>query len=292
MRRFLELYLNHHRLIGSSPKTIRYHQSTITLLIDFLKRKKHSLQFEDFKIEDARLWIADQMMRGLSDYSVRTRIRSISAWCRWLLEEEWIETNPLAKLKTIKVKEKHKDVLRPEDVDRLLKGCDRKTERGLRDYAIMMLLFSTGLRAAELVGLNIDDIHWADLLITIRRGKGGKVRPIPLGPKVGKALQKYIGKRTAGPIFLGVTTKKRLTTWGLHDTLERRGATAGINAHPHSWRHSAAIAYLRNGGKVHTLRTMLGHSSYEMTLHYARLVGIDLIDGHVSADPTLSLESK
>lgn len=159
----------------------------------------------------------------------------------------------------------------------------------------MLLLFSTGLRAAEIVGLREADIDADQGLLVVRRGKGGKFRVVPLGRPVEKALLKYLAhpRREQQPqgnsLFLtdegdpmGVNTLQLM--------LRRRGRQAGAHATPHKWRHSAAIQYLRGGGRVEALKAMLGHSTLDMTLHYARLAGADLTMAHERADPVKSLK--
>ncbi len=166
---------------------------------------------------------------------------------------------------------------------------------GARDFAIMLLLFSTGLRVAEVSGLHIDDVDADKGLVLMRHGKGGKFRVVPLGYTVAKAIDKYLRHpqrregAAQGTLFLA-DDRTPLTTNGLQLMLKRRGGAIGIHANPHKWRHSAAIQYLRSGGKVEALKTMLGHSTLDMTLHYARIAGVDLAEAHATADPARSLK--
>lgn len=74
--------------------------------------------------------------------------------------------------------------------------------------------------------------------------------------------------------------------------LRRRGRRAGVHANPHKWRHSAAIQYLRGGGRIETLKALLGHTTLDMTLHYARIAGVDLTSAHAVADPARSLKTR
>ena len=133
-------------------------------------------------------------------------------------------------------------------------------------------------------------------LATIRQGKGKKSRVIPLGPKVEKALTRYLDytnrpDNSDGPLFLTDDGEPRAYT-DLKEVFKRKERKTGIHANPHKFRHSAAIQYLRSGGRVETLRTMLGHSTLDMTLHYARIAGVDLTAAHETADPTKALKSK
>jgi integrase/recombinase XerD len=78
----------------------------------------------------------------------------------------------------------------------------------------------------------------------------------------------------------------------LREMLRRRGNLVGIQANPHKFRHSFAVAYLRNGGKLETLRAIMGHSNFGITLHYARIAGVDIAEAHEEADPTKKLKSR
>lgn len=194
-------------------------------------------------------------------------------------------------MKVPKADDKAKDVLSPNEVDKLLATCNKKTLTGRRDFAIMLLLFSTGLRASELLIIQAEDVDWTRGLIVIRRGKGGKFRMVPLGPKVERALDRYLDGRTTGPLFL-TQDNQPLRFYGLLELLRRHGNKAGVHANPHKWRHSAAIQYLRSGGRVENLRAMLGHTTLDMTLHYARIAGVDLAEAHQTVDPTKTLKTR
>ncbi len=131
----------------------------------------------------------------------------------------------------------------------------------------------------------------------MHRGKGGKFRVVPLGRAVERALYKYLDhpKRRkqgdTGYIFLNQGGEP-LALDGLQAALLRHGERAGIHCNAHKFRHTAAIAYLRNGGRVEVLREMLGHTNLTQTLHYARLAGVDLTTAHETADPTRSLKTR
>ncbi len=106
-----------------------------------------------------------------------------------------------------------------------------------------------------------------------------------------RALDRYLDGREAGPLFL-TDDGQVLTLFGFQEMLRRRGKKAGVHANPHKWRHSAAVQYLRSGGRVETLRAMLGHSTLDMTLHYARIAGVDLVEAHQAVDSTKALKTR
>ncbi len=294
--RGLERYLRHHRAEGSTAKTIENHTISVGQFIRYLTDQGHSGDVEDLCADDLRGYIDALRERGLTQFSVATKVRSIKAWGKWLVVEEYTARDPFARVRQTKVDDTAREALTPDEVDRLLSACDRRRVVGARDFALMVLMFSTGLRASEVVGLCVEDIDADKGLVVVRRGKGGKFRVVPLGRAAEKALYKYLdhaGRRCCGVdqgrLFL-TDDGKPLDVNALWKTLHKRGRKAGIHTHPHKFRHSAAIQYLRSGGRVEVLRTMLGHSTLGMTLHYARIAGVDLATAHETCDPARSLK--
>jgi integrase/recombinase XerD len=118
---------------------------------------------------------------------------------------------------------------------------------------------------------------------------------VPLGRPAEKALTRYLNhprrQRFANaPVVFLTDEGEPLGLNALQLALQRHGKAAGIHANAHKFRHSSAIQYLRSGGRVETLRTMLGHTTLEMTLHYARQAGVDLTTAHEAFDPARSLK--
>jgi integrase/recombinase XerD len=206
--------------------------------------ENHSGEVADLCVDDLRGYIDCLRERGLVQSSVATKVRSVKAWAKWLVAEEYTARDAFARVKQTRPEEKAKETLTPDEVDTLLAGCNRRTITGARDFAIMLLLFSTGLRAAEVVGLRIEDVDTDKALVLVRRGKGGKFCVAPLGHAVEKALYKYLqhprrrGQESHGPLFV-TDEGTPLTVAGLQQMFKRRGMAAGIQANPHKWRHSA-----------------------------------------------------
>jgi integrase/recombinase XerD len=158
------------------------------------------------------------------------------------------------------------------------------------------LLFSTGLRSSEARCIRLADLDKGQQLITIRQGKGGKFRHVPYGVPTQRAVAAYLKhplrKRFDRPELWLTDEGKPFTSDGFRQIFDRLEAKTGIHCNPHKWRHSSAIQYLRSGGKLEHLKTILGHSTYDMTLHYARLAGADIVAEHRIADPAKSLRSR
>ncbi len=291
--RAIERYMRHQRAEGSTAKTLSWHKVSLAQFAAFVGEEVAHV--DDLSADDLRAFITHLQDRGLAQASVATKARSVKAWGKWLALEEYVSRDPFARVRQPRVDDVPKPTFTPEEVDRLLAACRGKSRTGARDLAILLLLFSTGLRASEVAGLRVEDIDWDKGVIVVQRGKGGKLRVVPLGRKVERVLTRYLDspqRRTRpGVSHLFVSyVGAPLTYDALYQAVKVRGETAGVEVNPHKFRHSCAIQYLRNGGRVETLRTMLGHTSLRMTLHYARIAAVDLTEAHEVCDPARSLK--
>lgn len=294
MEREIARFVRHHRSLNHSQATIDWYTNTLKYYREYLERQGCPTDLDGLKLAHVRDWLDEQREQGRSQKTLATRCLALKGFCNWLVEEEYLDRNPLAKLKIPKVDDRAKDTLSLDDVDRLLSACDRRTLNGARDLAIMLLLLSTGLRAAEIVALRLEDIDWHRGLVVVRRGKGGKFRVVPLAGKAEKALDRYLCHKQRPDrehVFLAEGGEP-LTYSGLRMMLQRRGQQVGVHGNPHKWRHTAAVEYLRGGGRVETLRVMLGHTKLDMTLHYARIAGVDLTTAHETADPARRIRTR
>lgn len=215
---------------------------------------------------------------NLTESSVATYVRSLKAFLSWLVQEEYLESDPSARVAKPKVGEKSVELFSDQELKRLLAVCSGPY--GARDEAIVRLLLDTGLRASEVTTALLEDVDEAPPSLTVS-GKGRKRRRVPLGVKTVRAIRRYIRTRDDDYpcLFLGKRGEP-LTPNGLYQLLERRGAVAGIHANPHKFRHTFAVSYLRNGGGIADLQKILGHTTLEMVLHYARLADRDVADKH------------
>ncbi|MBN2002801.1 MAG: tyrosine-type recombinase/integrase [Anaerolineae bacterium] len=165
---------------------------------------------------------------------------------------------------------------------------DRPTS--LRDIAIILALLDTGIRASELCGLIVADLDRTNGRLRVM-GKGAKERTVAIGKHTSRAIWRYMATRpdhTLGqPLFANENDETQpLTRRALHLLINRMGKRAGINnCHPHRFRHTFAIEFLRNGGDVLKLKALLGHSSLEMVQRYVHFVNSDCAIAHASSDP-------
>ncbi len=260
MTKAVERYLRWHRSEGHSPKTLDWHRLGLAQFTTYLGAQQHSLAVEDLTNDDLRGFIDELRGRGLAQNSVATKARSVKAFGKWLVADDYLPKDPFSRVSQPPIDRKAKDTFTPAEVDRLLKSCDRGTVTGARDFAAMLLMFSTGLRASEVLGLRVADIDSDRGLITVRRGKGGKFRVVPLGRTVERALERYLDHR-ARPDHTAIFLSREGAPWslpGLQAQLTRRGEKVGVhcNAHKRPFHNLASRSGI--GFPAIDLRHLLG----------------------------------
>lgn len=161
-----------------------------------------------------------------------------------------------------------------DQLKRLITACQGKSLQDRRDEAIVRLMLETGMRASEVISLQVSDVNLHDGLVTVHRGKGGKGRTAPFSPQTALALDRYLrARRThrlaeAGPLWVG-GGGKTFGYYGLDKALKDRAKAAGIEGfHLHIMRHTAATRWLRAGGSEGGLMSMAGWSTREMIDRY------------------------
>ena len=284
----MELFLATKRTEGKSTKTIDWYRQKLSSFVAFLGE---TASLPRFTIDEARAFIASLQARerkfeghpwrppeneGLSMYTVQGYVRSLKAFASWLVEEGFTSRNVLDRLKLPKAPMPVIEILTDEEIDRLLSTVNPKTTLGARMYTILLLLLDTGMRASELCGITLDDLHLGEDYVKVF-GKGQKERLVPFGNTTKKALLRWtITWREGlagsyGTLFLN-NDGAPLTYGALQQALKRLGKRVGIpRLHAHLCRHTFAVKYLMNGGDVMTLRLILGHTTLAVTQMYMHL---------------------
>lgn len=244
----------------------------------------------------------------LAPKTIRNIWISLSAFFTWA-SKEFELANPMKAVPAPHFEEAPVEPFPKEAVEALLKACEycqeaqtenrrRFTMRrhtANRDRAIILVLLDTGLRASELCALTIGDVDLKSGKVQVKHGagggaKGGKGRVVFLGKAARRAVWRYLAERDdseepGAPLFIG-KFKHPLNKGVLRQLIAGLGEKAHIQkCHPHRFRHTFAITYLRSGGDVFTLQALLGHSSLEMVQHYARIAQIDVEQAHRRASP-------
>lgn len=221
--------------------------------------------------------------------TVHIYYRSVKTFYNWLVNERFLKESPMVNIHGPKVP---KVLIRPftqQDIDNLMLLCSGNKFLDLRMRVMFLIFLDTGIRLEEMSHIKLSDLDFANETIRIM-GKGSKERLVRIGKKTQKALFKYLLSRNDELPDLWLTEeKKSMTRAGIKISVERyckRAVVSGVRPSCHTFRHTAAILYLRNGGDLFTLQNMLGHANLETTRRYASSLGIeDLIRVHAKASP-------
>lgn len=238
----------------------------------------------------------------LSNKTIQNTHIAISALWTWAIEEQFATHHIVRQIRPPAANAPIIEAFTQSDLQQLLKACERsqswKTHQGTtnaiptadRNAAIVMFLVDTGVRASELCALIFSDINFQASSVRIT-GKGNKQRIVYFGKRASRVLWRYLvpclstTANPADPVFTsGHDPSEPLTRNALGQLLSRIGERAGVpNVHPHKFRHTFAINYLRNGGDLFTLQELLGHSDLKMVRRYAHIVQVDCANAHQKA---------
>ncbi len=280
-----ETWLLDCRARGLSPKTLAFYRDAVKAMVRILGDKSVG----SITADDLRGFLVKSFEEGLSPGGVAGRWRAVRAFIRWVAREGGLEHDPTGKVKPPKVPEVDLPVVREWEVRKLLAAAEMG-RNPLRDKALVLLLWDTGLRAGEVLGLRVNDVKGE--AVRVRR-KGGAVQWVPVSLPTYRAITAYA--RVERPpsdheaLFL-TRSGTPLAYDGFKMVLRRLAEYAGIPYKPpHAFRRGAAVAMVKNGMAPYALQAMLGHKTAAMTAHYVRLAEKDLKDLHRAASPVLGL---
>ncbi|MGD0956784.1 MAG: site-specific tyrosine recombinase XerD [Candidatus Acidiferrales bacterium] len=263
---------------GLSENTLQAYRRDIQKFAAFAAGRK--LGTKDLRRSDIAEFLGSLYRKGLDSRSVARHLVTIRNFFRFSLTEGYIDDDPAATIESPRFRQSLPEFLSLEEVDRLLEQPDTDTTLGLRDRALIELMYSAGLRVSELCGLRVDDMQIESGCLRCV-GKGNKERIVPVGRQALAVVQKYL--RTARPkllregsspyLFLNQRGHKldRITFWKL---LSAYGRKAGLRKAltPHMLRHSFATHLLDRGADLRSVQIMLGHSDISTTQIYTHVV--------------------
>jgi integrase/recombinase XerC len=223
-------------------------------------------------------------VRGLSKTSVARALAAIRSWFKWLARQGRVEQSPAALVATPKLPKHLPRVPTIEEMNRVVESAaDDAAAWPERDRVIFELLYGCGIRNAELVGIDLADIHWANDAILVR-GKGRKERYVPLGDAAAEALRAYLplreqklavaGKSSPALLLnLRLRGDARLTTRSVGRIVKHIALAHGLPAdvHPHTLRHAFGTHMLEEGADLRAIQELLGHERLSTTQRYTQL---------------------
>ena len=273
-QRYLQLYLATCEQAGKSPGTVANYRYHISRLLSYINKDIPTITDDDLYI-----YMYNYRHQNEVSNSYMDNIRIVfNGFFKWLIKRRVIDRNPVDAIDPIKSQRKIKKPLSPHEMENLRSSCKNE-----RDLAIIECLYSSAVRASELLRLNRSDISFSGGDIVVL-GKGNKERVTYLNAKAHVHLQRYLAMRTDDNPALFVTSKAphtRLQRSGLEAIARRLGTAAGVeNVHPHRFRRTSATDLLNVGMPIEQVQELLGHKNIETTRMYCTVTRASVKHNH------------
>jgi len=273
-----------------SPHTLTGYRRDLRNLQDWLQQQKIA-QWNDVTHKQIRRFIAQRHALGIQGRSLQRQLSAIRAFYRYRQRTGKATTNPAEDIPTPKQAQRLPKSLDNESLERLLNipGDEPLT---LRDRAIMELLYSSGLRLAEIAALNLADLDLQSGLVDIKKGKGSKQRLVPVGTKAKEAIQAWLKarvlllKQEESAVFIS-QRGSRLSHRAIQQRLTHWAKKQGLDQHvyPHRLRHAFASHLLESSGDIRAVQELLGHANISTTQVYTHLDFQHLAEVYDQAHP-------
>lgn len=267
----LERFVTAKRAAGRSPSTLKWYRD---LIGDYLA---HTVsvdgQVETTECAESFMAMLYDRVPPFSDQTVDGYYRALRGFFNWCVKRRLLRRSPMTQIERRKPRNKRVPYVEMTEFLIVYQSIEGAEWCDHRDRAILLLLYWTGLRVSELIGLRRDDVDVARRLVTVRAGKGGDGRIVPCAPELGSTLLAYLVAlpAVADPALLWSNdgaggVRGPLSIEGVRQMLRRRCKAAGIRyMRPHLWRHGFAMLLLNNGMELSALSRAMGHSSPETT---------------------------
>ncbi|KKO43891.1 site-specific tyrosine recombinase XerC [Arsukibacterium ikkense] len=282
-QRDLEHYLSYLRFErGYASRTLQTYRQQLCLLAGSVAANAADFSWQQQTESSLQTYLASGRRRGLSARSLALTVAALRGLYRYLQQQQQVSDNPAQYLTVPKPKAKLPKNLDIDTLQHLLSFDSSSDVLACRDKAMLELFYSSGLRLAELVGANINDIDWREQLIRVR-GKGSKERQIPIGSVALAALQQWRSQR---PLLLGNATpeadqnalflskqQQRISARQVRQRVNHWAKVQGLGQqlHPHMLRHSFASHVLQSSGDLRAVQDLLGHANLSTTQVYTHL---------------------
>lgn len=263
-----------------SVNTLASYRRDLENYVHFLQEAEGMTDFRHVERTTILRHLEQLRMQGKTSRTVARHISSIRSFHQFLLREKRTESDPTVHLEMPTIEQKLPNILSIEEIEALLAAPNRSKPQGIRDVAMLELLYGSGMRISELIALDLADIHLTMGFVRVF-GKGGKERIIPLGKSALSALSVYLdgargtlqGKYPKTDAFFINQRGKRLTRQGCWKLMKEHALKAGIQHEltPHTLRHSFATHLVENGADLRAVQEMLGHADISTTQIYTHI---------------------
>jgi integrase/recombinase XerD len=263
---------------GLAANTLEAYGRDLTKLAEFCEGRQRRI--DEATGTDVAAFVDSLYAAGLASRSVGRYLATLRSYYRYLLEQEQITVDPTTDVSSPGQWKQLPKFLTLEEVDSLLAVPDEKTARGGRDRAMLQLLYATGLRVSELIGVQLNHLN-TSMGVLRTRGKGDKERLVPVGRQALAAIEDYVErdrplllKKRVSPYLFVTQRGGPMTRQGFWKLLKQHGLQAGIikNLTPHVVRHSFATHLLDRGADLRSVQLMLGHADISTTQIYTHVL--------------------
>lgn len=271
----LERFLVAKRAAGRAPRTVAWYADLVGDYLAYVAGAGGAAESVDSA--EAFLAVKREQRPPLADETLDGYYRALRGWFNWCVRRQLIASNPMDLIERAKPRAKPVAYVEMHEFMTVHQAIDGNAWTDWRDRAILLLLYWSGLRVAELVGLRRADVDVARRIVTVHAGKGGESRHVPCAPELGQTLLAYlvalppVADAPEGPPLLWSNDgnggiRGPLSVEGVRQMLRRRCAAAGVRyMRPHLWRHGFAMLLLNNGMELSALSKAMGHASPETT---------------------------
>lgn len=256
-----------------SESTVRYYTSILKKFFYSVRKQPHEITTNDIRACFYEL----RINRKISAKTIQTYQRILSSFFGWLMNNDYIQKNPMLKIEKIKVEEKRLSPMSPYELELVRNYCVVPREKAIIDF-----LYSTGCRVSECCNVQLSDIDWTQYSVFIRHGKGAKDRVVYFNAEAAVSMKKYLATRTDDCPYLFVPgegkAKHRLSSRSVENVVKKIVDRTGIEKRftPHTLRRTFATLGIRSGMPLERMQALMGHSKPETTLIYAQLDETDL----------------
>jgi integrase/recombinase XerC len=277
---------------NASAHTLKAYKTDLAGFVEYVGPQ----EWHDIDHVLVRGYLSNLYERGLSKSSVARALASIRSLYKWLAQEGVVEQNPAKLVATPKLPKKLPRVPTVEEVCTVLDaGMPDSSAFPERDLVIMELLYGCGIRNSELIGINLEDVRWANEILLVR-GKGRKERYVPFGDTAAQAVHAYLPvrakllvetNRPAEKALLLNLRGSRLTTRSVRRIVKHIAVSRGLSpdVHPHTLRHAFGAHMLEEGADLRAIQEMLGHERLSTTQRYTQLTAKHIMDVYDHTHP-------
>ncbi len=265
---------------GLSKNTIEAYSHGLNRFLNYL-RGKGTEEVREISKFDIREFLLFLKRKGLSSKTLARNLVSIRVFLRFLTEESILSANPAEEIESPKTAKTLPEILSLEEVETLLEQPDPQIPQGMRDRAMLEMLYATGMRVSELTRLQVNHVH-LDAGYVLVYGKGSKERIVPIGNEAIKWARRYMGetrerllKKRESPFLFVNRSGKPMSRQYFWKSIKAYGRRAGIRKRitPHLLRHSFASHLLERGADLRSVQLMLGHADISTTQIYTHVTG-------------------